>query len=126
MRAQPILIAYRRFEQLQELLFARDYLIDPGGRDPNEWRDDPPLGLVRPKGVALAFEGDALRSHQSQGRIVAPLVRVAAAGIDQVVTREEQLLELLEAPVGDQDRLRAHGAPVLQGPPDISCLGRLR
>lgn len=53
MRERPILIAYRRFEQLQELLFARGYLIDPGGRDPNEWRDDPPLGLVRLKSVAL-------------------------------------------------------------------------
>jgi hypothetical protein len=31
MRERPILIAYRRFEQLQELLFARGYLIDPGG-----------------------------------------------------------------------------------------------
>ena len=58
MHDQPILIAYRRFEQLQELLFARGYLIDPGGRDPNEWRDDPPLGLVRLKGVALRGEGD--------------------------------------------------------------------
>lgn len=29
MHDQPILIAYRRFEQLQELLFARGYLIDP-------------------------------------------------------------------------------------------------
>jgi hypothetical protein len=58
MRERPILIAYRRFEQLQELLFARGYLIDPGGRDPNEWRDDPPLGLVRLKGVALRGEGD--------------------------------------------------------------------
>jgi len=58
MRERPILIAYRRFEQLQELLFARGYLIDPGSRDPNEWRDDPPLGLVRLKGVALRGEGD--------------------------------------------------------------------
>jgi len=58
MRERPILIAYRRFEQLQELLFARGYLVDPGSRDPNEWRDDPPLGLVRLKGVALRGEGD--------------------------------------------------------------------
>ncbi len=58
MRERPILIAYRRFEQLQELLFARGYLVDPGGRDPNEWRDDPPLGLVRLKGVALKGEGE--------------------------------------------------------------------
>ena len=58
MRERPILIAYRRFEQLQELLFVRGYLVDPGGRDPNEWRDDPPLGLVRLKGVALRGEGD--------------------------------------------------------------------
>lgn len=58
MRERPILIAYRRFEQLQELLFAHGYLIDPGGRDPNEWREDPPLGLVRLKGVALKGEGD--------------------------------------------------------------------
>ena len=58
MRERPILIVYRRFEQLQELLFARGYLIDPGGRDPNEWQDDPPLGLVRLKGVALQGEGD--------------------------------------------------------------------
>ena len=58
MRERPILIAYRRFEQLQELLFARGYLIDPGGRNPNEWRDDPPLGLVRLKGVALKGEGE--------------------------------------------------------------------
>jgi hypothetical protein len=58
MRERPILIAYRRFERLQELLFARGYLIDPGGRDPNEWRDDPPLGLVRLKGVALRGEGE--------------------------------------------------------------------
>lgn len=58
MRERPILIAYRRFEQLQELLFARGYLIDPGGRDPNEWRDDPPLGLVRLKGVALGGEDE--------------------------------------------------------------------
>jgi hypothetical protein len=57
-RERPILIAYRRFEQLQELLFTRGYLIDPGSRDPNEWRDDPPLGLVRLKGVALRGEGD--------------------------------------------------------------------
>jgi hypothetical protein len=57
-RERPILIAYRRFEQLQELLFARGYPIDPGGRDPNEWRDDPPLGLVRLKGVALKGEGE--------------------------------------------------------------------
>ncbi len=58
MRERPILIAYRRFEQLQELLFARGYLVDPGSRDPNEWRDDPPLGLVRLKGVALRGKGD--------------------------------------------------------------------
>lgn len=58
MRERPILIAYRRFEQLQELLFARGYLIDPSGRDPNEWRDDPPFGLVRLKGVALKGEGE--------------------------------------------------------------------
>lgn len=58
MREQPILIAYRRFERLQELLFARGYLIDPSSRDPNEWHDDPPLGLVRLKGVALSGEGD--------------------------------------------------------------------
>ena len=58
MRERPILIAYRRFEQLQELLFARGYLVDPGSRDPNEWRDDPPSGLVRLKGVALQGEGD--------------------------------------------------------------------
>ena len=58
MRERPILIAYRRFEQLQELLFARGYLVDPGGRDPNEWRDDPPLGLVRLKGVAMRGDGD--------------------------------------------------------------------
>jgi hypothetical protein len=58
-RERPILIAYRRFEQLQELLFTRGYLIDPGSRDPNEWRDDPPLGLVRLKGIALRGEGDA-------------------------------------------------------------------
>ena len=58
MRERTILIAYRRFEQLQELLFVRGYLIDPGGRDPNEWREDPPLGLVRLKGVALRGEGD--------------------------------------------------------------------
>jgi hypothetical protein len=61
MRERPILIAYRRFEQLQELLFARGYLIDPGGRDPNEWRDDPPLGLVRLKGIALRGEGEEAR-----------------------------------------------------------------
>lgn len=59
MRERPILIAYRRFEHLQELLFSRSYLIDPGARDPNEWRDDPPLGLVRLKAVALRGEGDA-------------------------------------------------------------------
>jgi hypothetical protein len=58
MRERPILIAYRRFEQLQKLLFARGYLVDPGGRDPNEWRDDPPLGLVRLKGVAMRGDGD--------------------------------------------------------------------
>ncbi len=58
MRERPILIAYRRFEQLQELLFARGYLVEPGGRDPNEWRDDPPLALVRLKGVALRGEGE--------------------------------------------------------------------
>jgi hypothetical protein len=58
MRERPILIAYRRFEQLQELLFAHGYLVDPGGRDPNEWHDDPPLGLVRLKGVAMRGEGD--------------------------------------------------------------------
>ncbi len=58
MRERPILIAYRRFEQLQEMLFARGYLVDPGGRDPNEWRDDPPLGLVRLKGVAMRGDGD--------------------------------------------------------------------
>ncbi len=58
MRERPILIAYRRFEQLQELLFVRGYLVDPGGRDPNEWRDDPPLGLVRLKGVAMRGDGD--------------------------------------------------------------------
>lgn len=58
MRERPVLIAYRRFERLQELLFARGYLVDPGGRDPNEWRDDPPLGLVRLKGVALKGEGE--------------------------------------------------------------------
>ena len=58
MRERPILIAYRRFEQLQELLFARGYLVDPGGRDPNVWRDDPPLGLVRLKGVAMCGDGD--------------------------------------------------------------------
>lgn len=58
MRERQILIAYRRFGHLQELLFAHGYLIDPGGRDPNEWRDDPPLGLVRLKGVALRGEGD--------------------------------------------------------------------
>ena len=58
MRERPILIAYRRFEHLQELLFSRGYLIDPGGRDPNEWGDDPPLGLVRLKAVALRGEGD--------------------------------------------------------------------
>lgn len=58
MRERPILIAYQRFEQLQALLFGHGYLIDPGGRDPNEWRDDPPLGLVRLKGVALSGEGD--------------------------------------------------------------------
>jgi hypothetical protein len=29
-----------------------------GGRDPNEWRDDPPLGLVRLKGVTLEGEGE--------------------------------------------------------------------
>lgn len=58
MRERTILISYRRFEHLQELLFVRGYLIDPGGRDPNEWREDPPLGLVRLKGVALRGEGD--------------------------------------------------------------------
>lgn len=58
MRERPILIAYQRFERLQEILFTRGYLIDPGSRDPNEWRDDPPLGLVRLKGVALRNEGD--------------------------------------------------------------------
>lgn len=58
MRERPILIAYQRFEQLQALLFGRGYLIDPGSRYPNEWRDDPPLGLVRLKGVALSGEGD--------------------------------------------------------------------
>lgn len=58
MRERPVLIAYQRFEQLQALLFGRGYLIDPGSRDPNEWRDDPPLGLVRLKGVALSGEGD--------------------------------------------------------------------
>jgi hypothetical protein len=58
MRERPILIAYRRFERLQELLFARGYLVDPGGRNLNEWRDDPPLGLVRLKGVALKGEGE--------------------------------------------------------------------
>jgi hypothetical protein len=58
MRERPILIAYRRFEQLQELFFARGYLVDPSGRDPNEWRDDPPLGLVRLKGVALKGEDE--------------------------------------------------------------------
>jgi len=58
MRERPILIAYRRFEKLQELLFARGYLVDPGGRDPNEWRDYPPLGLVRLKGVAMRGDGD--------------------------------------------------------------------
>jgi hypothetical protein len=30
MRERPILIAYRRFEYLQELLFASGYVIDPG------------------------------------------------------------------------------------------------
>jgi hypothetical protein len=58
MRERPILIAYRRFEYLQELLFASGYVIDPGGRDPNEWNEDPPLGLVRLKGVALRGEGE--------------------------------------------------------------------
>jgi hypothetical protein len=58
MRERPILISYRRFEQLQALLFARGYPVDPGGRDPNEWRDDPPLGLVRLKGVAMRGGGD--------------------------------------------------------------------
>lgn len=58
MRERPILIAYQRFERLQELLFGRGYLIDPGSRDPNEWREDPQLGLVRLKGVALRGEGD--------------------------------------------------------------------
>lgn len=58
MRERPILIAYRRFEHLQDLLFSRGYLIDPSGRDPNEWRDDPPLGLVRLKAVALRGEGE--------------------------------------------------------------------
>ena len=34
--------------------------------------------------------------------------------------REEQLLELFEAPVGNQDRSFPHGPLVLQAPPDIS------
>lgn len=53
-------------------------------------------------------------------RVIVPLVRVAAAGIDQVATPEQQLLEALEAPVGDQDRPFAHGARVLPAQLDIS------
>ena len=69
--------------------------------------------------VTFPSQGDALQAHQAQRRVVPPLVRVAAPGIDQVAAREEQLLELLEAPVGDQDRSLAHGEVVLHGRADI-------
>ena len=85
MRERPILITYRRFEQLQELLFARGYLVDPGSRDPNEWRDDPPLGLVRLKGVALRGEGD---DAQPDPRITFSIVELWSA--DRVEDAHEE------------------------------------
>ncbi len=58
MRDQRIWIVHQRFERIRDLLFERGYLIDPGARDPNEWREHPPPGLVRLKGIRLVGEGD--------------------------------------------------------------------
>jgi hypothetical protein len=58
MHDRRIWIVHQRFERIRDLLFERGYLIDPGSRDPNEWREHPPPGLVRLKGVRLRGEGD--------------------------------------------------------------------
>jgi hypothetical protein len=41
----------QRWETLESLLMASGFDLDPSPRDPNEWRADPPLGLVRIKAL---------------------------------------------------------------------------
>jgi hypothetical protein len=41
----------QRWEALESLLMASGFDLDPSPRDPNEWRADPPLGLVRIKAL---------------------------------------------------------------------------
>jgi hypothetical protein len=60
--------------------------------------------------VALSPQRHRLQPHQSKRRVLAPLVGVATAGIDQVAAPEQQLLKVFEPPVGDQDRSLTHGA----------------
>ena len=55
----------------------------------------------------------ALEPHQPQRRVVAPLVGDREpTWIDQKPRAEQQLLEVLKSPVGDQDRSPAHGVVV--------------
>lgn len=70
--------AYRRFEQLQELLFANGYLIDSGGRDPNEWR-----GRSAP--------GDSLCRRGQESGLRALVQRVSQAAVDVEGERVAQI-----------------------------------
>lgn len=81
---------------------------------------------VGPSLLALSSQGDALQAHQAQRWVVAPFVGVAPAGVDQVATREEQLLKLLEASVGDQDWTLAHGPGSTSAAGCPAMLGRER
>lgn len=59
-----------RFERLKDHLLVNGYALDPGSRDPNQWeelaREDPPLGLVRIKGVRLVDPTDADSAFDEQ------------------------------------------------------------
>jgi hypothetical protein len=58
----------QRWEALEALLMASGFDLDPSPRDPNEWRADPPLGLVRVKALWVP-RADADPDADADGRV---------------------------------------------------------